>query len=151
MRDGCATLRRFVHTKMVRLIVDDDMEITALEIVKSLPDFMGILLALCQILGENVSTLPSKPPKPPRDWPHLDSTMGQKENHSRSWKQKPYTYSICLCGDGIPGQGIHRYSQAIWANKDQKFTPFVLYREGLHEYRAGHMRGRIHNPQQGST
>ena len=43
------------------------------------------------------------------------------------------------------------YSQAIWATKVQKFTPFVLYRGGLHKYRVGNTRGQIHNPQQGST
>lgn len=32
----CAT---FAHTKTVRLIVEDGMEITALEIVRSLPDY----------------------------------------------------------------------------------------------------------------
>lgn len=33
---SCAT---FAHTKTVRLIVEDGMEITALEIVRSLPDY----------------------------------------------------------------------------------------------------------------
>ena len=36
LRDGCTT---FVHTKTVRLIVEEGMDINAIEIVRSLPDF----------------------------------------------------------------------------------------------------------------
>lgn len=35
--------------------------------------------------------------------------------------------------------------------QEQAQAPFVLYRGGLHKYRAGNTSGRIHNPQQGST
>lgn len=44
----CAT---FAHTKTVRLIVEDGMEITALEIVRSLPDYKEEITGIVPNLG----------------------------------------------------------------------------------------------------
>lgn len=41
----------FAHTKTVRLIVEDGMEITALEIVRSLPDFKEELTGIVPNFG----------------------------------------------------------------------------------------------------
>ena len=46
----CAT---FAHTKTVHLIVEDGMEITALEIVRSLPDFKEEITGIVQNFGGN--------------------------------------------------------------------------------------------------
>ena len=41
----------FAHTKTVRLIVEDGMEITALEIVPSLPDFKEEITGIVPNVG----------------------------------------------------------------------------------------------------
>ena len=41
----------FAHTKTVRLIVEDNMEITALEIVRSLPDFKDEITCIVRNFG----------------------------------------------------------------------------------------------------
>ena len=46
----CAT---FAHTKTVRLIVEEGMDINAIEIVRSLPDFKEEITALSPIPGAN--------------------------------------------------------------------------------------------------
>ena len=77
----------FAHTKTVRLIVEDGMEITALEIVRSLP-VLKKLLALSRILEVNVSTLLCDPLMQQHAWLHPVSIMGPNESRSSSWERK---------------------------------------------------------------
>ena len=48
LRDGCAG---FAHTKTVRLIVEDNMDINALEIVRSLPDVQDEITGIVPNFG----------------------------------------------------------------------------------------------------
>ena len=59
---------------------------------------------------------------------HIWIQLWVRKKTTHALGSKNHTH-ICLCGDGIPGQGIHRYSQAIWANIKTKNLHRLYYTE----------------------
>ena len=59
---------RFAHRRTVRLIVDDEMEIDALEIAKSLPEFAPKIIGIVPQFGGKCFVTTVTPENPFASW-----------------------------------------------------------------------------------
>ena len=137
----------FAHKKTVRLIVDDGMDVNALEIICSLPDFKDEIAGIIPNFGGKCFDITIQSTEAANRLATSGFDYGDERKQLRLLGAK--SIHVSSCGRRIPRRRSGQHPAKLWYVENQKFTPPLLFSRGLHRNRMWDSRGGVPHFRQG--